>query len=136
VTRQAIGVFDITSSYAEPVANISAFATQAAHMVEGEIQRLLTASDERLLMALAAARDELASYAIDLDGTHTIANRGATAILTPDDYAALWEYIRRSVQAPDEHVFSHVLKSGQTVLVRVNTVVVGDDPVGALVVLR
>src|SRR6266567_9518071 len=37
VTRQAIGVFDITSSYAEPVANISAFAAEAAHMVEGEI---------------------------------------------------------------------------------------------------
>jgi transcriptional regulator of acetoin/glycerol metabolism len=136
LTRHAIGVFDITSSYAEPAANVAAFVTQAARMVEGEIQRLLTASDDRLLMALAAARNELASYAIDLDGRHTIANRGATAILTPQDYAALWEYIRRSVQAPDENVFPYVLKAGPTVLVQVNTVMVGDEPVGALVVLR
>jgi transcriptional regulator of acetoin/glycerol metabolism len=136
ITRQAIGVFDITSNYAEPTANVWAFATQAALMVEREIQRLLTASDERLLMALAEERDDVASYAIDLDGRHTIANRGATAILAPDDYAALWGHVRRSVQTPDEHVFPHVLKAGQTVLVRVNTVMVGDDPVGAVVVLR
>jgi transcriptional regulator of acetoin/glycerol metabolism len=61
LTLQAIGVLDITSSYAEPAANVAAFVTQAAHMVEGEIQRLLTASDDRLLMALATARNELAS---------------------------------------------------------------------------
>ena len=45
ITRQAIGVFDITSGYAEPATNIWALATQAASLVEREIQRLLSASD-------------------------------------------------------------------------------------------
>ena len=136
ITRQALGVFDITSGYAEPATNVWALATQAATLIEREIQRLLVASDERLLVALAAGRNDLAAYAIDLDGRHTIANRGATAILAPEDYAALWMYIRRSVQKQDEGVFPHVLKSGQTVLVRVNPVLVGEEPVGAVVVLR
>jgi sigma-54 dependent transcriptional regulator, acetoin dehydrogenase operon transcriptional activator AcoR len=136
ITRQALGVFDITSGYAEPATNVWALATQAATLVEREIQRLLVASDERLLLALAAGRNDLAAYAIDLDGRHTIANRGATAILAPEDYAALWNDVRRSVQEPNERVFPHVLKSGRAVLVRVNTVMVGEEPVGALVVLR
>jgi len=136
LTRQAIGVFDITSGYAEPPTNVWALATQAAALVEREIQRLLVAGDERLLVALAAGRNDLAAYAIDLDGRHTIANRGATAILAPEDYAALWGYIRRSAQEPDERVFTHVLKSGQMVVVRVNTVMAGEEPVGALVVVR
>ena len=89
ITRQAIGVFDITSGYAEPATNVWALATQAASLVEREIQRLLIASDERLLVALAAGRNDIAAYAIDLDGRHTIANRGATAIIAPEDYAAL-----------------------------------------------
>jgi DNA-binding NtrC family response regulator len=96
----------------------------------------LLASDERLLVALAAGRNDLAAYAIDLEGRHTIANRAATSILAPEDYAALWTDIGRSVQEPNERVFPHVLKNGQPVLVRVNTVLVGDEPVGALVVLR
>jgi transcriptional regulator of acetoin/glycerol metabolism len=136
ITRQAIGVLDITSGFAEPVTNVWALATQAAVLVEREIQRLLIASDERLLAALATGQKDLAMYAIDLDGRHTIANRGATAILAPEDYAALWRYIRRSVQEPDERVFPHVLRSGRTVSVRVNPVMVGEEPVGALVVLR
>ena len=109
---------------------------KARHMIEREIQGLLTASDERLLMALAAARDELASYAIDLDGKHTIANRRATSILVPEDYAALSRHIRRSVHDADERVFPHVLRDGQAVSVRVSPVMVGDAPVGALVVLH
>ena len=60
----------------------------------------------------------------------------ATAILAPEDYAALWSDIQRSVHEPNERVFPHVLKSGRAVLVRVNTVMVGEEPVGALVVLR
>jgi transcriptional regulator of acetoin/glycerol metabolism len=136
ITRQPIGVFDITSAYAEPATNVWALATQAASLVEREIQRLLNASDERLLVALADARNDLAAYTTDLDGRHTIANRGATAILAPEDYAALWTYIRRSAQEPDQRVFPHVLKSGQMVVVRVNTVMAGEEPVGALVVLR
>jgi transcriptional regulator of acetoin/glycerol metabolism len=136
ITRQALGVFDITSGYAEPATNVWALATQAATLIEREIQRVLVASDERLLLALAAGRNDVAAYAIDLDGRHTIANRGATAILAPEDYAALWSDIRRSVQEPNERVFPHVLKSGRPVLVRVNTVMVREEPVGALVVLR
>ncbi len=136
ITRQAIGVFDITNGYAEPPTNVLALATQAASLVEREIQRLLVASDERLLVALAAGRNDLAAYAIDLDGRHTIANRGATAILAPEDYAALWGYIRRTAEDPQERVFTHVLKSGQMVAVRVNTVMAGEEPVGALVVVR
>ncbi len=136
ITRQPIGVFDITSGYAEPANNVWALATQAATLVEREIQRLLLASDERLLVALAAGRNDLAAYAIDLEGRHTIANRAATAILAPEDYAALWTDIGRSIQEPNERVFPHVLKNGQPVLVRVNAVMVGDEPVGALVVLR
>jgi transcriptional regulator of acetoin/glycerol metabolism len=142
ITRQAIGVFDITSGYAEPATNVWALATQAATLIEREIQRLLIASDERLLVALAAGRNDLAAYAIDLAGRHTIANRGATAMLAPEDYAALWTDICRAVQEPDEpdkldkNVFPHVLKSGQAVVVRVNPVLVGEEPVGALVVLR
>jgi sigma-54 dependent transcriptional regulator, acetoin dehydrogenase operon transcriptional activator AcoR len=136
ITRHAIGVFDIVSGYSEPAAHVWALATQAATMVEREIQQLLLASDEHLLVALAARRTDLAAYAIDLDGRHTIANRGATALLAPEDYAALWSDIRRCVQQPDERVFPHVLKGGQTVLVRVNSVTVGDEAVGAVVVLR
>jgi len=136
ITRQAIGVFDITSGYAESAANAWALATQGGAMIENKIQRLLTASDESLLMALGAARDELASYAIDLDGRHTIANRSATRTLAPEDYAALSDHIRRSVQEPLERVFPHVLHDGQAVLVRVSPVLVGDERVGALIVLR
>jgi len=136
ITRQALGVFDITSGFAEPATNVWALATQAAALIEREIQRLLVASDERLLLALETGRNDFAAYAIDLEGRHTIANRGATAILRPEDYAALWSDIRRSVQGPNERVFAHVLKSGRAVLVRVNTVMVGEDPVGALVELR
>jgi sigma-54 dependent transcriptional regulator, acetoin dehydrogenase operon transcriptional activator AcoR len=136
ITRQPIGVFDITSGFAEPAANVWALATQAATMVEREIQQLLIASDEHLLVALAARRNDVAAYAIDLDGRHTIANRGATSILVPEDYAALWSDIRRCVQQPDERVFPHVLKGGRTVLVRVSSVMVGDEAVGAVVVLR
>src|SRR6476620_3232273 len=93
LTRQAIGVFDITSDYSEPTSDVWALASLGAALVEREIQSLLTASDERLLLALAATRDELASYVIDLDGKRTIANRGATSILVPEDYAVLSRHI-------------------------------------------
>jgi transcriptional regulator of acetoin/glycerol metabolism len=136
ITRQPIGVFDITCGYAEPADHVWGLATQAATMVEREIQQLLIASDEHLLVALAARRNDVAAYAIDLDGRHTIANRGAIAILAPEDYAALWSDIRRCIQQPDERVFRRVLKGGQTVAVRVNSVTVGDEAVGAVIVLR
>jgi transcriptional regulator of acetoin/glycerol metabolism len=136
ITRQAIGVFDITSDYAEPASDVWTLATLGAAEVEREMQSLLTASDERLLLALAATRDELASYVIDLDGNRTIANRRATAILVPEDYAALSGPIRRSVHDSDERVFPHVLSDGQAVSVRVSPVLVGEAPVGALVVLH
>jgi len=136
ITRQALGVFDITSGYAEPAANVWALAAQAATLVEREVRRLLLATDEQLLVALASGRDDLAAYAIDLDGHHMIANRGATAMLAPEDYAALLTDIRRTAQEPDERMFPHVLKNGLTVLVRVDPVMVGEERVGALVVVR
>ncbi|HEY1296057.1 MAG TPA: helix-turn-helix domain-containing protein [Chloroflexota bacterium] len=136
ITRQAIGVFDITSDYAEPAPDVWALASLGAALVEREIQSLLIASDERLLLALAAAREELASYVIDLDGNRTIANRRATAILVPEDYRALSRHIRQSVHDSDERVFPHVLSDGQAVSVRVSPVMVGEAPVGALVVLH
>jgi sigma-54 dependent transcriptional regulator, acetoin dehydrogenase operon transcriptional activator AcoR len=136
LTFQPIGVFDITSRYAEPVANVWALATQAAMLIEREIQNQLTSTGERLLETLAARRIDQAAYAIDLEGRHTIANRGATAVLEPEDYSSLWPYIRESVQESDERVVPHVLKGGKSVLVEVNVVRLGDEPVGAVVVLR
>jgi transcriptional regulator of acetoin/glycerol metabolism len=136
LTRQPMGVFDITSGFAEPVTNIWALATQSAALIEHEMKDLLSSNDERLLKTLSAGGDDLAAYAIDLEGRHTITNRSATAILAPEDYSALWTEIRRSIDGLDDRVIPHVLKNGLSVLVRVSTVRVGDEPVGALVLLR
>jgi transcriptional regulator of acetoin/glycerol metabolism len=136
LTRQAIGVFDITSSYAQPTGHVWALASQAAALIEREIQDLLVSGDEYLLQTLSSGRTDVAAYAVDLEGRHTIANRGATALLTPEDYASLWTYAQRCIREPTETAVPHVLKSGQEMLVQINPVLLGDEPVGALVVLR
>jgi sigma-54 dependent transcriptional regulator, acetoin dehydrogenase operon transcriptional activator AcoR len=136
LTRQPIGVFDITSSYAEPAANVWALATQAATLIEREIEQLLVSNSERLLQTLSARRQDQAAYAVDREGRHTIANRGATATLAPEDYESLWNHVRRSIQSRDERVVPHVLKNGRPILVQVNVVSLAEEPVGALVVLR
>ena len=111
-------------------------AEQAAALIESEIQQQLISSGERLLETLAARQHDQAAYVVDLECTQTISNRSATAILAPEDYASLWTYVRRSVQERDERVVPHVLRSGRSVLVEVNVVQLGEQPVGALVVLR
>jgi transcriptional regulator of acetoin/glycerol metabolism len=136
LTRQPIGVFDITSAYTEPASNVWALAMQAASLIESEIQQLLVSSGERLLQTLATQQHDQAAYVIDLECKNTIANQGATALLTPEDYASLSTYVHRSVQDHDERVVPHVLKSGRSVLVEVTVVQLGEQPVGALVVVR
>jgi transcriptional regulator of acetoin/glycerol metabolism len=136
LTRQPIGVFDITSAYTEPASNVWALAVQAASLIESEIQQLLVSSGERLLETLATQQHDQAAYVIDLEGKSTMSNQAATALLAPEDYASLSTYVRRSVQDRDEHVVPHVLKSGRSVLVEVTVVQLREQPVGALVVVR
>jgi transcriptional regulator of acetoin/glycerol metabolism len=136
LTREPIGVFDITSKYAEPASNVWALAMQAASLIESEIQQLLVSSGERLLQTLAVQQHDQAAYVIDLECKNTIANQAATALLAPEDYASLSTYVRRSVQNRDERVVPHVLRSGRSVLVEVTVVQLREQPVGALVVVR
>jgi transcriptional regulator of acetoin/glycerol metabolism len=136
LTRQPIGVFDITSTYTEPASNVWALAMQAASLIESEIQQLLLSSGERLLQTLAVQQHDQAAYVIDLECKNTIANQAATALLAPEDYASLSTHVLRSVQHRDERVVPHVLKSGRSVLVEVTVVQLREQPVGALVVVR
>jgi sigma-54 dependent transcriptional regulator, acetoin dehydrogenase operon transcriptional activator AcoR len=136
VTRQPIGVFDITSDFAENASNVWALALHAGSLIESEIQHLLLSSGERLLETAATQQQDQAAYVVDLECRNTIANRAAVALLAPDDYASLWPFVRRSVQEGDERVVPHVLKSGKPVVVEVTVVRLREEPVGALVVLR
>jgi len=136
LTGQPLGVFDVTSSYAEPTATVWALAEQAAALIGHEIQQLLLSNGERLLETLAAQQHDQPAYVVDRECTRVITNRGAIAMLGPEDYAALWTYVRRCLQDGETHPVAHILKSGKAVLVDVKPVRLAEEPVGAVVVLR
>src|SRR5438270_8201217 len=136
VTRQLMGVFDLTMDFHNANASLWALVNQSAAAIEGEIQRLLISGDQRLLEALAMASDGLAAYAVDLQGQRTIGNRGATAVIGPEDHAMLWGFVKRALAEQDGTPITHRLQSGRTVIVQVHAVAVEEETVGALVVLR
>ncbi len=136
LTGQILGVFDITMDFSDANASLWALVTQSAASVEAEIRNLLISSDQRLLEALALASDGLAAYAVDLEGQHTIGNRGATAAIGPEDHAALWRFIKRALTDRDLSPIAFELNSGREVTVHVNPIAVDEETVGALVVLR
>jgi sigma-54 dependent transcriptional regulator, acetoin dehydrogenase operon transcriptional activator AcoR len=136
LTGQPLGVFDVTSSYAEPTATVWAVAEQAAALIGHEIQQLLLSNGERLLETLAAQQHDQPAYVVDRECTRVITNRGAMTMLGPEDYSALWTYVRRCLQEGEVHPVPHMLKSGKSVLVDVKPVRLAEEPVGAVVVLR
>jgi sigma-54 dependent transcriptional regulator, acetoin dehydrogenase operon transcriptional activator AcoR len=136
LTRQALGVLDVTSLYTEPLEDVWQLTTESAALLEAEIRELLISSDRVLLEALATARDGVAAYATDLRGRRTIGNREATASIGPRDHAVLWGYVQQALAEPERGPVPHLLNSGRAVLVSIQPIVLGEDPVGALVVLR
>jgi transcriptional regulator of acetoin/glycerol metabolism len=136
LTRQALGVLDVTSLYTEPLRDVWQLTTESAALMEAEIRELLISSDRVLLEALATAREGVAAYATDLRGRRTIGNREATASIGPQDHAALWSHVQQVLAEPERGPVPHTLSSGRAVLVSIRPIVLGDDPVGALVVLR
>ena len=136
LTRQALGVLDVTSLCTESLRAVWELTTESAALMECEIRELLVSSDRVLLEALATARDGLAAYATDLRGRRTIGNREATAIVGPQDHATLWGYVQQALAEPARGPVPHTLTSGRAVLVSIERVVLGEDPVGALVMLR
>ena len=140
ITRQAIGVFDITSGYAEPATNVWALATQAATLIEREIQRLLIASDERLLVALAARpeRPRRLRHRPGRPPHHRQSGRDGHARAgglrrAVERYSPVRPGQRRT---SGQTCFRTCSRAARRSLVRVNPVPVGEEPVGAVVVLR
>lgn len=136
LTHQPLGVFDVTTKFTESSRNLWAITSQSASLIELEMRDVLLSEGQVLLAALATAREGLAAYATDLHGRRTIGNRGATALIAPADHAALWGDIQRVLAKPNQEVITHTLTDGRVVQVSIQPVMLGDEPVGALVVLN
>jgi transcriptional regulator of acetoin/glycerol metabolism len=136
LTRQVLGVVDVTASYDEATSNVRALTAQSAELIQRELRELMIAGDRQLLEALSSVREGLAAYATDLHGRRTIGNHGATAMIAPEDHAALWGLVQRALAAPDQRFIPYMLCSGRAVLVQIYPVLLGDEPVGSLVILR
>jgi transcriptional regulator of acetoin/glycerol metabolism len=136
ITGQLLGVFDITADFEEGNLRLWALATQTALAIETELRELLMSGDRMLLEALAMAEEGTAAYAVDLEGRRMIGNRGAVRMVAPEDHRNLWSFIKAALGSRESVVRSHQLHNGRLVVVRVTPVTVGDETVGALVVLK
>lgn len=136
LTGQLLGVFDITSDFQEGSIRVWALATQTALAIETEIRGLLMSSDRMLLEALAMAGTSAAAYAVDLEGRHMIGNRGAVQMIGPEDHSALWGFIKAALGRRELSAQPYQLHSGHTVSVQVTPVTLGDETMGAVVVLK
>lgn len=135
LTRQVLGVFDITTGFRDGSGAMWALVTQIVGSVEREMRNELTASDQMLLEALTRSGESIA-YAVDLEGRHTISNRNATSSLGPTDYAVLGGIVERVLTSGDRDPVVQELQGGRRVVVDVSPVLVGDEPLGAVVALR
>ncbi len=136
LTGQILGVFDVSADFGQESTRVWSLTSQTAGSIEAEIRRLLMSADQMLLKALSMAGDGIAAYAVDLEGQRTIGNRGATAVIGPEDHAALWGFIKTALIARQVEPMAYELQSGRGVIVHINPVTVGDETVGALIVLR
>lgn len=138
VTGQTLGVINLTTDYRKSTAEAWPLMSDMAKFIEDEIRHLLLRDDGALLSALVAAGEAMAAYAVDLSGHHTLANRAATALIGPADHAQLWEIVKEALAGMGTMTAETLYRLGGEKLMQVTVrpVRLGDEPVGAMVMLR
>jgi DNA-binding NtrC family response regulator len=114
---------------------VSPLAPEPAATIEANRREHLLAHDQLLLRSLTEAGDARPACAVDLLGRRTLLNRAASAELAPADLAILWNLVRRAIPSAEGRAQSLRLQNRRLVRLQITSVMAGDEPVGAVVIL-
>lgn len=137
VTREMIGVLDVTTRASEITHHTFAMVVHAARAIEHEMEEHVFGRERELLERYLRGRvgQDVPFFTVDRSGRTIIQNAVAAEALPSEDLPAVMHIVRRSLRSGSDAESELDLSTGRGV-VECHVVRADGDPIGALVAVR